>query len=102
MLSTRQARSASECRRRSLGVEAKRSRAARAEAARAGRWWPWLDSNGVTLLVQQYDRGTCCYSRPQRQQYEVLLLYKYLVPSTWYVVRVVSMSYERNEMIVLT
>ena len=50
-----------------------RPRAARAEAARAGRWWPRLDSNGVTLFVQQYDRGS--------QQYE-LLLYKYLVPGT--------------------
>ena len=37
-----------------------RPRAARAEAARVGRWWPLLDSNGVTLFVQQYDRGTCC------------------------------------------
>ena len=51
-----------------------RPRAARAEAARAWRWWPWHDSNGVTLFVQQYDRGTCCE----------LLLYKYLVPGTWY------------------
>ena len=67
-----------------------RPRAARAEAARAGRWWPWLDSNGVTFFVQQYDRGTCC--RLQRQQYE-LLLYKYLIPGAWYVVGVVSVSY---------
>ena len=37
-----------------------RPRAARAEASRVGRWWSWLDSNGVTLFVQQYDRGTCC------------------------------------------
>ena len=37
-----------------------RPRAARAEAARVGRWWPRLVSNGVTLFVQQYDRGTCC------------------------------------------
>ena len=37
-----------------------RPRAARAEAARVRRWWPWLDSNSVTLFVQQYDRGTCC------------------------------------------
>ena len=50
----------------------RRPRAARAEAARAGRWWPWLDSNGVNLFVQQYDRGTCCE----------LLLY-----NTWYLVR---------------
>ena len=50
-------------------------RAARAEAARAGRWWPWLDSNGFTLFAQQYDRGICCE----------LLLYKYLVPGTWHV-----------------
>ena len=49
-----------------------RPRAARAEAARVGRWWPWLDSNGVTLFVQQYDRGTCC---------ELLLAI-----NTWYVV----------------
>ena len=61
-----------------------RPRAVRAEAARVGRWWPWLDSNGVTLFVQQYDRGTCC---------ELLLaintwyMYRYLVS---YVVRVVS------------
>ena len=76
MLSTRQARSACECRRRSLGVEAKRSRAARAEAARAGRWWPWLDSNGLTFFVQQCDdhRGT------------------------WYVARVVSVSYFMQNM----
>ena len=50
-------------------------RAARAESARAVRWWPWLDSNGVTLFAQQYYRGICCE----------LLLYKYLVPGTWYV-----------------
>ena len=37
-----------------------RPRAARAEATRVDRWWPWLDSNGVTLFVPQYDRGTCC------------------------------------------
>ena len=37
-----------------------RPRAARAEAPRIRRWWPWLDSNGVFLFVQQYDRGTCC------------------------------------------
>ena len=38
-----------------------RPRVARAqEAARVGRWWPWIDSNGVTLFVQQYDRGTSC------------------------------------------
>ena len=37
-----------------------RPRVARAEAARVGRWWPWLDSNGVTLFVQQYDLGTRC------------------------------------------
>ena len=30
----------------------RRPRAARAEAARAGRWWPWLDSNGVIFFVQ--------------------------------------------------
>ena len=29
-----------------------RPRAVRVEAARVGRW-PWLDSNGVTLFVQQ-------------------------------------------------
>ena len=59
-----------------------RPRAARAEAARVCRWWPWLDSNGVTLFVQQYDRGTCC---------ELLLaIYTwYMVPDK-YVVRVVS------------
>ena len=86
MLWTRRARPASGCRRRSLGIE---TTSARAEAARVGRWWPWLDSNGVTLFVQQYDRGTCC---------ELLLAtYKYLVhgTGTWYhtskyVVRVVS------------
>ena len=38
------------------------------------RWWPWLDSNGVTLFVQQYDRGTCC---------ELLL-----ATNTWYMVPV--------------
>ena len=37
-----------------------RPRAARAEAARVETWWPWLDSNGVTLVVLQNDRGTCC------------------------------------------
>ena len=41
-----------------------RPRAARAEAARVGRWWPCLDSNGVTPFVLQYNRGTlaanCC------------------------------------------
>ena len=72
-----------------------RRRAARAEAARAGRWWPWLDSNGVTIFVQQHDRGTCF--RLQRQQ-EELLLYKYLV----HVVRLVSVSYEKNETLVFT
>ena len=49
-------------------------RAARAEAARVGRWSPWLYSNGVTLLVQQYDRSTCC---------ELLL-----ATNTWYLVPV--------------
>ena len=49
-----------------------RPRAARAEAARVGRWWPWLDSNSVTLFVQQYDRGTLC---------ELLLAI-----NTWYLV----------------
>ena len=34
-------------------------RAARAEAVRAGGWWPWLDSNCVTFVfVQHNDRGT--------------------------------------------
>ena len=28
----------------------RRPRAARAVAARAGRWWRWLDSNGVTFF----------------------------------------------------
>ena len=51
-----------------------RPRAARAEAARVGRWWPWLDSNRVTLFVQQYHRGTCC---------ELLLAI-----NTWYLVPV--------------
>ena len=46
----------------------------RVEAARVGRWWPWLDSNGVTLFVQQYHRGTW---------YELLL-----VINTWYMVPV--------------
>ena len=78
-----------------LGLK-QRSRAARADEARAGRWWPCLDSNGVTFFVQQYDRGTCC--RLQRQQYE-LLLYKYLVPGT---IRVVSVSYEKKGMLVVT
>ena len=42
---------------------------------------PWLDSNGVTRFVQQYDRGTCC---------ELLLAINTsyqvpgLVPGTWY------------------
>ena len=57
MLSTRPARSASRCRRRSLGVESTSASCARREA-RAGRWWPWVDSNGVTLFVQLYDQGT--------------------------------------------
>ena len=54
----------------------------RAEAARVGRWWPWFDSNGVTLLVQQYDRvkhllrTAACYT--------VNTWYLY-VPDTWYV-----------------
>ena len=54
-----------------------RPRAARAEAARVGRWWPWLDSYSVTLFVQQYDRSTCC---------ELLLAintwYRYLIRGT--------------------
>ena len=70
-----------------------RPRAAPAEAARVGRWWPWLDSNGVTLVVQQYDRGTCC---------ELLLAinnwYRYLVRGTC----VVSVYSEKNEIIVFT
>ena len=89
MLPTRRARSDVAAR---LGSK-HRPRAARAEAARAGRWWPWLDSNAVTFFVQQDDWGTCC--RLQRQQYE-LLLYKYLVPGTWYMVLLVSVSYEKN------
>ena len=52
MHSTRRARLASGCR-----------RAARAEAARAGRWW-WLDSNGVTFFL--------CTS---------------ILRSTWYIIR---------------
>ena len=56
-----------------------RPRAARAEAARAGRWWPWLDSNGVTFFVQQHDRGSWCRLQPQHYEW---LLYKYLVPGT--------------------
>ena len=64
-----------------------RPRAARAEAARAGRWWPWLDSNGVTLFVQQCDRGTCC---------ELLLAintwYRYVIRGTC----VVSAYYEKK------
>ena len=59
MLSSRRARPASGAATARLGSK-QRPRAARAEAARVGRWWPWLDSNGVTLFVQQYDRGTCC------------------------------------------
>ena len=43
-------------------------------------YWPWLDSNGVTLFVQQYDRGTCC--KLQQQEYELLLYTVY----TWYLV----------------
>ena len=58
-----------------------RPRVARAEAARVGRWWPWLDSNGVTLFIQQYDQATC--RRLQRQQYELLINTWYLC--TWYV-----------------
>ena len=54
-------------------------RTARAEAARVGRWWPWLDYNGVTLFVQQYDRGTCC-------ELPLAINPWYLVPGTgtWY------------------
>ena len=51
-----------------------RPRAARAEEARVGRWWAWLDSNGVTLFVQQYDRCNC---------WELLLARI----NTWYLVR---------------
>ena len=59
-----------------------RPRAARAEAARAGRWWPWLDFNGVIFFFVQHDRGRC---RRLQRQYQ-LRLYKYLlVPGTWYV-----------------
>ena len=75
MLSSRRARSASGCAVAAPLRSKQRPRPARAEAARAGRWWPWLNSNGVTLFVQQYDRGTW----QQRQQYE-LLLYEHLVP----------------------
>ena len=74
MLSSRRARPASGAATARLGSK-QRPRAWRAEAARAGRWWPWHDSNGVTLFAQQFDRGICCE----------LLLYKYLVPGTWYV-----------------
>ena len=88
MLPTRLARSASGCHRRLLGVETTSASYAR----RGGTCWEMMavDSNGVTLFVQQYGRGTCC--RLQRQQY-VLLLYKYLVPL--HVVRIVSVSYEK-------
>ena len=75
MLSSRRARPASGAATARLGSK-QRPRAWRAEAARAGRWWPWHDSNGVTLFAQQFDRGICCE----------LLLYKYLVPGTWYLV----------------
>ena len=71
----------SGCRRRSLGVEITSASSAR-RGVTCWEMWPWLDSNGVTFFVLQYDRGTCC--RLQRQQYE-LLLYTYLVPGTWYV-----------------
>ena len=44
-------------------------RAARAESVRAGRWWRWIDSTGVTFFsVREYNRGTgrvqywCCTS----------------------------------------
>ena len=58
-----------------------RPRPARAEAALVGRWWPWLDSNGVALFVQQYDRGTC-------RKLLLAINIWYLVPG--YVVRVAS------------
>ena len=57
----------------------------RAEAARGGRWWPCLDSHGVTFFFVQHNRGTCCRLP--------VLLYIYLVPV--HVVRVVSVSYEK-------
>ena len=57
-----------------LGAK-QRPRAARAEAARVRRWWASLDSNGVTLFVQQYERGTCCE----------LLLAINTSSGTWYV-----------------
>ena len=82
MLWTRRARSASRCRRRSLGVETTSASCAR----RGGTCWEMVAlarSIGVIFFVHQYDRGTCC--RLQRQQYE-LLLYKYLVHGTRYVV----------------
>ena len=59
-----------------LGAK-QRPRAARAEAARAGRWWPWLDSNGVTSFVQQCDRGTCCKLTANYSGSSTNLLYKY-------------------------
>ena len=75
MLWSRRARPASRCRRRSLRVE-KHPRATHAEATRV-ETWSCLDSNGVTLFAEQYDRGTCC---------EVLLAmntwYRYLIRST--------------------
>ena len=70
-----------------------RPRAARAEAARAGRWGPWLDSNGVTFLFFQYDRSTSC--RLQRPQYKTTAC---CCINTWFwhVVPVVSVSYEKH------
>ena len=56
-----------------------------AEAARAGRWWPWLDSNGFTFFVQRYDRGTCCRLRTVRANCCCINTW---YSSTWYVVRV--------------
>ena len=68
-LLTRRVRSASGCRRPSLGVETTSATCTR-RGGTSLRWWPWLDSNGVTFFVQRYDRGTFC--RLQRQQYELL------------------------------
>ena len=69
-----------------------RPRAARAQAARAGGWWRWLDSNGVTFsFVQQYDRGMYLLLTT------AAAVRTAAVYNIWYGVGVVSVSYEKNE-----
>ena len=51
-----------------------RPQAARAEAARAGRWWPLVDSNGMTFFFVHYEVPAVDY---QVQREHELPLYKY-------------------------